>query len=50
MPAPPVYSFGDQALGAIMSLVALLPWMRKRRKESELAEQQKAQSLKAQGR
>jgi hypothetical protein len=56
-PGPPVFkpmprpvSFTDQAFGAIMSLVALLPGMRRRRKEAELAEQQRSESMKAKGR
>ena len=50
MPRPAIYGFSDHALGALMGLIALLPGMRRRRKEAQLAEEQRSQSIKAKGR
>lgn len=47
MPAP-VFS-GDAFQSAFLSFISFLPWFRRRKKEAELAEQQKMQSLKDQG-
>lgn len=45
MPNP---SFGfDSLLGLAYSFMALMPWMRRRRAESRLAEQRRAQAMKA---
>jgi hypothetical protein len=55
-PSPPVFkpmprpvSFTDQAFGAIMGLVALLPLMRRRRAKATLRDE-RSESIKAQGR
>jgi hypothetical protein len=47
MPAP-----GFSSFGWLLGLISLLPWfgMRRRRREAEIAEQQKIQSIKAKAR
>ena len=46
MPAP---GFSFDITHLVASLLMLMPWMRRRRKEAELAEQRRSQSIKAKG-
>lgn len=47
MPAP--VSSLDGLTSGLLAFMSLLPWVRRRRKEAELAEQQKIQSMKGRG-